>query len=92
MENEKIELTEKELHCIARHLQNEVIEIAFRGDKKALKSCQVCDYLEECKGDFTCMYYSFNKLSKITGVKILSGKFRCLNKTFNLVIDELSPN
>ncbi len=35
MKEEKLELTEKELHCIARHLQNEVMEMVFRGNREA---------------------------------------------------------
>ncbi|HBE8527058.1 TPA: hypothetical protein KM365_003635, partial [Clostridioides difficile] len=53
MKEEKLELTEKELHCIARHLQNEVMEMVFRGNIEAPTSCEVCDYLQECEGDFT---------------------------------------
>ncbi|EGT4968474.1 hypothetical protein M1078_18315 [Clostridioides difficile] len=75
MKEEKLELTEKELHCIARHLQNEVMEMVFRGNIEAPTSCEVCDYLQECKGDFTCMYHSFTKLSKITGVKVTAFKY-----------------
>ncbi|HBE8527072.1 TPA: hypothetical protein KM365_003649, partial [Clostridioides difficile] len=53
MADKTVELTEKDLHCIARHLQNEVLEIAFRGNREAPTSCEVCDYLQECEGDFT---------------------------------------
>lgn len=71
MKDEKLELTEKDLHCIARHLQNEVMQIAFRGNREASTSCQVCDYLEECRDNFTHID-TFIKLSKITNVKIVT--------------------
>lgn len=74
--NEKIELTEKDLHCIARHLQNEVMQIAFRGNREATTSCEVCDYLEECKDYFTHID-TFNKLSGMTGVKIFTIGYWC---------------
>ncbi|MCU5949052.1 hypothetical protein H3U19_19235 [Clostridioides difficile] len=71
MKEEKLELTEKELHCIARHLQNEVMEMVFRGNIEAPTSCEVCDYLQECKGYFTHID-TFIKLSEMTGVDIFT--------------------
>ncbi|CZR99319.1 hypothetical protein HMPREF3081_06880 [Clostridium sp. HMSC19D02] len=69
MKDEKLELTEKDLHCIARHLENEVMQVAFKGNREALRSCQVCDYIKECEGNFTHVD-TFIKLSKMTNVEI----------------------
>ncbi|MCC0673103.1 hypothetical protein IC216_14000 [Clostridioides sp. ES-S-0145-01] len=40
IKDEKLELTEKDLHCIARYLQNEVMQVAFKGDREAL-NCNI---------------------------------------------------
>lgn len=71
MADKTVELTERDLHCIARHLQNEVLEIAFRGNREAPTSCEVCDYFEECKDYFTHID-TFIKLSEMTGVDIFT--------------------
>ncbi|MFQ4188151.1 hypothetical protein C3O92_16330 [Clostridioides difficile] len=71
MADKTVELTEKELHCIARHLQNEVMEMVFRGNREAPISCEVCDYLQECEDYFTHID-TFIKLSEMTGVDIFT--------------------
>ncbi|ENY8737977.1 TPA: hypothetical protein ACG3IZ_003561 [Clostridioides difficile] len=88
MKDEKLELTEKDLHCIARHLQNEVLEIAFRGNREAPTSCEVCDYLQECKDYFTHID-TFSKLSKITGVKISILKTHCSDENSEILSNKL---
>lgn len=68
MKDEKLEFTEKDLHCIARHLENEVMQVAFKGNREALRSCQVCDYKRMWRKFHSCRY--FIKLSKMTNVEI----------------------
>ncbi|MCM4102397.1 hypothetical protein KLL39_04170 [Clostridioides difficile] len=73
--NKGIELTEKDLYCIARHIQ----VYAFKKDDEVIKKednpCCRCKYRYECYKNNVCIYHwtTFKKLSKITSLKMGPG-------------------
>jgi len=65
------ELTEKDLHCIAQHMQEYVKKVMHR-ESKFPCACTNCTFISDC-GKTPVLRYNwdtFLKLSKITGVKI----------------------
>ena len=71
--NSGIELTDKDLHCIARRLQ---FEFFPEEDETAGKECSYCKYALECKEDIRKTGKPHwlkglpEKLEKMTGVKV----------------------
>ncbi|HBF6260043.1 hypothetical protein KWK96_017760 [Clostridioides difficile] len=71
----KEDLTEKDLYCIAKHIQINVIKRCFREEHDILDPCQTCKYERECfKSGYGYAHWdTFIKLSKITGVRMCPG-------------------
>ncbi|KZL94371.1 hypothetical protein [Clostridium magnum] len=62
-------LKEKDLYCIAKHIQ-EFVKTNWCKDKDSKQACYDCNFNQDCtKNGFTDLD-SFDKLEKITGVKI----------------------
>nr|WP_312986130.1 hypothetical protein [Clostridioides sp.] len=73
--NRKLCLTEKDLYCIARHIQTEVVEKNFK-ERIGIEDCCVdCKYKKECFGSGACFAHwdTFSRLGEITGIKIYPG-------------------
>jgi len=75
MENKKTVLTEKDLYCIAKHIQTEVVERGFKEKNNIEDSCTKCKYINECykNGKGIAHWDTFLKLGEITGVKMCPG-------------------
>jgi hypothetical protein len=59
-------LSDKDLHCIARHIQT-LVKLYWHKESMPQKDCQLCAYSNNCGVD---PWDSFIKLSEITGVRI----------------------
>lgn len=69
--NENLEFTDKDMHCISRHIQVDVIMISWYGAKEVPNACELCNYSKECLDDNNMFdwHKAFYKLSKKTGIK-----------------------
>lgn len=63
------ELSEKDLYCIAKHIQ-EFVRTVFHKEKDPEVACYDCRFNKECAKNECTHYDSFGRLSDITGVKI----------------------
>ncbi|ABE99480.1 hypothetical protein I5976_16525 [Clostridioides difficile] len=70
--NKDIELTEKDLYCIARHIQVYVFKKDDEVIKKEDNPCCRCKHKFKYYENSVCIYHCsvFQKLSKITGLKM----------------------
>ena len=76
-----VELTEKDLHCVARHLA-EMVDRKWHHKKGVKDACQVCRFYEQCRDEKTGTldpWEAFEKMAKITGVHLCKWK-KCSGK------------
>ena len=72
----RVELTEKDLHCVAQHLA-ELVNREWHHEEGVEDACQVCRFNSQCMDEETRVldpWEAFDKLAKITGVHLCKWK------------------
>ena len=66
-----VELTEKDLHCLARHIR-ELVMLHWNQETNDAESCAGCSAISQCANDHRIVdqWGTIDKLAKLTGVNI----------------------
>ncbi len=69
------EITEKDWHCVANHI-NELVKNHWQHGDKHINACEACRKIEECMGGGKLLdcWRTFKKITEITGVDIMLRK------------------